>query len=379
MIGAQGSLFHWSDPVTVWPRWLKEWSLNSPSSRHIKYVLERAAIAETEDDADTMRQLSYKLLRLEQYERAWQLRMRATALKQQSPIPEWDGSNLAGRSILIRSYAPKSRIGEELRLARFIAPVAERARRCMVLAEPRLVPLLRRSFAGVDVRPRDVDDSAALAEVEVAAYYETIAFHFTKTAEEMRRSFVALRGDPALISSIRQRYTKISHGPLVGISWGSSNEKKVLPDPRDWAPLLGWTSANFVSLQYGDIKHDLEVLQGFADGRVIHDAKIDQFVDLDGFAAQIAALDAVVSISNTTIDMAGMLGAPTIHIRGDKASQIWPQSGPSPWYPSMTFLYKQQRPWADAFAEARSYLEQMMSLTLATLLLSLQPLIDAAT
>ena len=104
MIGAQGSLFHWSDPVTVWPRWLKEWSLNSPSSRHIKYVLERAAIAETEDDADTMRQLSYKLLRLEQYERAWQLRMRATALKQQSPIPEWDGSNLAGRSILIRSY-----------------------------------------------------------------------------------------------------------------------------------------------------------------------------------------------------------------------------------------------------------------------------------
>ena len=45
----------------------------------------------------------------------------------------------------------------------------------------------------------------------------------------------------------------------------------------------------------------------------------------------------------------------------------------------MTFLYKQQRPWADAFAEARSYLEQMMSATLATLLLSLQPLIDAAT
>ncbi|MGB0057750.1 MAG: hypothetical protein WBQ20_13560, partial [Methyloceanibacter sp.] len=256
--------------MIVWPRWLKEWSLNSPSSRHIKYVLERAAIAETEDDADTMRQLSYKLLRLEQYERAWQLRMRATALKQQSPIPEWDGSNLADRSILIRSYAPKSRIGEELRLARFIAPVAERARRCMVLAEPRLVPLLRRSFAGVDVRPRDVDDSAALAEVEVAAYYETIAFHFAKTAEEMRRSFVALRGDPALITSIRQRYTKISHGPLVGISWGSSNEKKVLPDPRDWAPLLGWTSANFVSLR------DLEVLQGFADGRVIHDAKIDQ-------------------------------------------------------------------------------------------------------
>ena len=107
----------------------------------------------------------------------------------------------------------------------------------------------------------------------------------------------------------------------------------------------------------------LRLLQELADGRVIHDAEIDQLVDLDGFAAQIAALDAVVSISNTTIDMAGMLGVPTVHIRDDKASAIWPQSGQSPWYPSMTFLYKQQRPWPEVFGEARNRLEQMMSAT----------------
>ena len=80
---------------------------------------------------------------------------------------------------------------------------------------------------------------------------------------------------------------------------------------------------------------------------MINDTKIDQLLDLDGFAAQIAALDAVMSISNTTIDMAGMLGTPTLHIRDDKSSQIWPLSGPSPWYPDMVFLYKQQRPWSD--------------------------------
>ena len=41
-----------------------------------------------------------------------------------------------------------------------------------------------------------------------------------------------------------------------------------------------------------------------------------------------------VAISNTTVDMAGMLNAPTLHIRDDKSSAIWPQSGPSPWYPT---------------------------------------------
>jgi hypothetical protein len=356
--------------VTFWRRWGKEGRLRAPASPPkkggdhvdlIKRVLEAAAIAEAEGDADKMRSSTYKLIRFELYERAWELRIRAAALKQQSPIPEWEGGDLAGRTIVIRSYAPKDRVGEDLRLARFIAPVAERARRCLALTERRLVPLLRRSFAGVDVRARGINDAAALAEADVAAYYETIAFHYAKNAEEMRRCFVPLRADPTLVDSIRQRYRSGSHGPLVGISWGSSNDKKVLPDLKDWAPLLGWPSATFVSLQYGDIKRDLTVLQGLADGRVIHDTDIDQLVDLDGFAAQIAAVDAVVSISNTTIDMAGMLDAPTLHIRDDKPYAIWPPSGPSPWYPGMVFLYKQQRPWPKVFAEARSRLEHMMS------------------
>ena len=211
------------------------------------------------------------------------------------------------------------------------------------------------------MRPRGIDDNAAFAEADVAAHYEMIALRYAKTADEMRRSFVPLRADPTLVDALRQRYRLKAHGPLLGISWWSSNERKVLPDLKSWAPLLGWSSATFVSLQYGDIASDLEMLQELAGGRVIHDTEINQLVDLDGFAAQIAALDAVVSISNTTIDMAGMLDAPTVHIRDDKSSQIWPLSGPSPWYPDMIFLYKQQRPWSDVFAEARIRLEQMMS------------------
>jgi hypothetical protein len=129
---------------------------------------------------------------------------------------------------------------------------------------------------------------------------------------------------------------------------------------NSWAPLLAWPSATFVSLQYGDIGRDLASLRQLAGGRIIHDPEIDQLTDLDGFAAQIAALDAVVSISNTTIDMAGMLATPTLHVRADKASAIWPRAGSSPWYPDMIFLYKQHRPWPDMFAEARTRLEQML-------------------
>ena len=148
------------------------------------------------------------------------------------------------------------------------------------------------------MRPRGIDNAAAFAEADVAAYYETIALHYANTAEEMRRSFVPLRADPTRSGALQRRYKLGSSGPLLGISWESSNENKVLPALESWAPLLGWPSATFVSLQYGNIERDLEVLRGFG-GRVIHDTEIEQLVDLDGFAAQIAALDAAVSINNT--------------------------------------------------------------------------------
>ena len=326
----------------------------------VKNALEIATTVEAGGNAEKMHRTSYKLLRLDLYERAWELRTRAAELDQPTPIPEWDGSDLAGLSVLVRAYTPRDRVGEELRLARFIAPVAKQARRCIVLAEPRLVPLLQRSFDGIEVRPRGIDEAAAFAEADVAAYYETIALYTVKTAEDMKRSFVSLRGAPERVGALRQRYG--ARAPLIGLSWTSKNTDKVLPDLKDWEPLLAWAPATFVTLQYGDIKRDVERMQEFTGGRVIHDPEIDQWTDLDGYAAQIAALDAVVSISNTTIDMAGMLGVPTVHIRDDNlSSAIWPRSGPSPWYPDMIFLYRERRPWSEVFAEARTRLEQLIS------------------
>src|SRR5262245_55219762 len=148
----------------------------------VRFALESAATVEAGGDPEEMHRCTYKLIRSDLFERAWELRIRAAKIKQPSPIPEWDGGDLAGKTILVRAYTPRDRIGEEVRLARFIAPVAKKARHCIVLGEPRLVPLLARSFPGVEVRPRGIDDDAAFAEADVGAYFETIAFHTGKNA-----------------------------------------------------------------------------------------------------------------------------------------------------------------------------------------------------
>lgn len=327
----------------------------------IKHLLAAGALAERLGSPEIMTSAARMLMRLGIFERAWQLNCVSLKYKRESPLPEWDGGDLSGRTILIWPHG--GHIGKSIRCSRFLAPVARRAQRCIVLAEPRMVPILRRTFENVDVRIRDVNDNEALAEADLVASFETLGFHLAKTEEELARCFVPLRADPALVASFRKSYASEKPRSLVGISWWSSSGKKDLPSIKNWSSLLNHDLATFVSLQYNysEFDPDLKTLQEIARGRIIHDRSVDQLVDLDRFGAQVAALDAVVTISNTTIHVAGDFGVPAILIRDDSFYGIWPLSGPTPWYPSVTIIYKDGRPWPTVFAEAREQLDHLLS------------------
>ncbi len=332
----------------------------------IEHALAAGAFAERLSEPRYMSGVARMLMRLGVFEQSWQLSSAALQQTRKSPLPEWEGGSLSDRTILI--WPRDSHIGKAIRCSRFIAPVAARAKRCIVLAEPRLVPILRRTFEGVDVRTRGIDDNDALAEADVVASYETLGFHLAKTAEDLTRSFIPLRADPALVASFREHYRREIAGSLVGISWWSSNGKKDLPSLRNWSRLLSRDLTTFVSLQYkyNEIAADLRALREIACGRIIDDQSVDQLVDLDRFAAQVAALDAVVTVSNTAIHVAGDFGIPSILIRDDRFYGMWPISGPSPWYPGVTILYKQGRPWPTVFDEARERLDHLLSTVAAS-------------
>jgi len=67
---------------------------------------------------------------------------------------------------------------------------------------------------------------------------------------------------------------------------------------------------------------------------------VDPGGDFDPFAAQVAALDQVISVSNTTVHMAGALNVPTRLLLPTNEAQFWHWfSGREPcrWYPSVRF------------------------------------------
>ncbi len=296
------------------------------------------------------------LERLQDHALAARLLAAAGRMRHPSSLPEWDGSSLEGRTLLIVQRI--RHIGAAIRLGQLIPLAARRASGCIVLAERRLVPLYRRSFPGVDVRERELDDNRAYAEADVIASFETLTQHLAPDEAARIAGFSAYRPVLDAVRDFRRKYGQDGR-PRVGISWHSTNENKDLPVLEDWAELMRSLSATYVSLQYGQVSADIDKLRVLSGAAVIHDETVDSLTDLDSFAAQIAALDMVITISNTSAHMTGALGVPMYVILDDKNHLIWPAWGRQiGWYPSATLIRKQHRKWIEVFAELGMHLRQ---------------------
>ena len=133
-------------------------------------------------------------------------------------------------------------------------------------------------------------------------------------------------------------------------------------DLRDWAPLLRQRGTTFVSLQYGNDAAHVQRVRDELGVAIIDDPEIDQLRDLDGLAAQIVAMDHVVTISNTTAHFAGALGVPgTVLLPRDRGLHwYWFVDRPDcPWYPSLTLLRQRvSGQWGDVIASAAQRLTE---------------------
>jgi hypothetical protein len=275
-----------------------------------------------------------------------------------SPLPEWDGSDLTGRTLVVVSR--NKHVGNVLRFSRLLALAVPRAKRCIVLAESRLVPLFRRSFPTMEVWEAGLRDAEAHAQADVMASYETLIEFVGLKDDGTIATLPPLKPDKDQVAAFRHKYQ--SGDPLIGICWHSTNEKKDLPALEDWAGLLRRVKATFVSVQYGDARADIQTLRASSGARVVHDETVDSLTNLDLFAAQVGALDAVVTISNTGAHIAGALDVPVFVLLDDKDHLMWPFVGQTTdWYPAARLYRKANRHWLDVFDDVATDLARRLA------------------
>jgi hypothetical protein len=83
--------------------------------------------------------------------------------------------------------------------------------------------------------------------------------------------------------------------------------------------------------------------------------------DLDGFAEQVSEVRGVLTISNTTAHMAGVLGVPCVVILDNGSITNWPDIGDqSPLYPHTRLVRRGNDPWVTTLQRGWAALKPML-------------------
>jgi tetratricopeptide (TPR) repeat protein len=324
------------------------------------------------------------------YERRWQSIDHDTPFRLY-PQPLWHGERLSHGRLLLWG---EQGIGDEIQFAGLI-PDALRAGNPITLdCDPRLQPLFARSFPGIQVVAKEAvvvkeatvadeamcapegqnenssgrqpwvsgprsdgalapeGGSSAIAQESppFSAHLPTGSLPALFRRDEAAFSATTshyIKADPDLRQQFRARYGEAKL--LVGLAWKTINirtgRKRSIELAR-LAPVFQIPGIRWISLQYGNFDL-LEEEAASALAPVVVDRDVDQFADLDRFAAQVAAMDRVLTIDNSTAHLAGALGMPTWLMLPFAPDWRWFEGKPgtpaehsSPWYPTLR-LFRQ--------------------------------------
>ena len=232
----------------------------------------------------------------------------------------WDGGLIEGRDVLVRCYHG---LGDTIQFARYLPPLARRARSVTLEVQPRLVPLMQQ--IGVDaIRPFDVDAPSVWSDRDV----------------EITELPGALRIAPDRLAA------PYLHWPAADLPAGTIG---LCPVAGDWdadrsipEDLLRPLCEAHPCVMLATGATTLPCLN--RDGCP---------PDIAATAALVAGVDLVVTADTMIAHLAGAMGKPTRLLLKAEPDWRWPPGAMrSAWYPTMR-LHAQPSPgdWPAAVAD----------------------------
>jgi len=320
-----------------------------------------AAIEHRPGHAEARFQRALALLSRENFrsgwkEHVWRFKSQTTETSDKRfELPYWCGEPLEGKHILVWTEQGP---GDEILLASMLPDILSRGARCTLLCSPRMIPIFQRSFPDLDnvlplnAIPKDLE----YKELTYQASLSHLGLQLRDAEKNFPHHEGYLRANSEVTERLRTKYKGRGNKKLVGISWKSSNisasaEKST--DPVLWRKILNVQNVIFVSLQYGACPEEISTMKRRFGVDIISDISIDPLSDMDLFTAQVAAMDLVISVSNTSVHVAGALNIPVWILIPSGTGRIWYwflNRTDSLWYPSAR-LYRQPNPknWKPAF------------------------------
>ena len=263
---------------------------------------------------------------------------------QRTKIPSASKSGIKGRLLI---WAEQG-IGDEIFYAGLLPMLSSKDDSITLSADKRLHPIYRRSFPKVELLDKNILMSSSVdagfdAQVPIGDLGLLLDIK-AETIKETRSPY--LQSDPVKRDSYRRTISALGSGLVCGVAWKSGNTKLGAAKSiglDSFAPLLDLTGVNFVNLQYGDVKEDIQHLKSTLSVDVHQVSGVDVFNDIESLLALIDACDVIVTTSNVTAHLAGSIGKRGAVLLPHSTGKFWywhENDEYSFWYPSLKLFYQ---------------------------------------
>ncbi len=310
----------------------------------------RHAIALNPDAVKSRFRLGMCLLLLQDFQQKfveyeWRWRMEPQTPEKRLGKPLWDGSPLAGKTILLHTEQGH---GDAIQFVRYAPLVAQRGAGKVILET---YPALRRLFTTVSLVQEVVVKGESLPAFDVQVPLMSLPRILGTTIETIpaRIPYLYAEEKDAVKCILLRREGEVK----VGIVW-AVNAKSPTASKRSCPVSLFLELSQIPGISlYSLQKEHTDIL----DGAPIQDLK-EHLHDFADTAAVISQLDLVISVDTSVAHLAGALGKPVWVLLPFSPDWRWfLDRSDSPWYPTMR-LFRQTKlgDWPSVFAQVKAAL-----------------------
>ena len=250
-------------------------------------------------------------------------------------LPKWE-PNLNFNSILI---VGEQGIGDELMFSSLLKNLKTKKYKLGLLLDERLKNL----FCLSDLKHEFVTTFDEAIEKKYESYLPigSLCKYFLKRESDFARA----TNFNFTNNKIKRKKLKLinNNKVTIGISWYTNNKQfgpKRNIKLKQFAPLFANLDANFINLQYGDFKTEIERVSKKINKCLFVEDNTDNKNNIEGLAEKILACDMVISIDNSTLHLSSLLKKDTVALIPEVSDWRWfdDNSTNSLWYPNTIIL-----------------------------------------
>jgi Flp pilus assembly protein TadD len=301
----------------------------------------RQAIALKPNLAEAHHNLALMLLRQGDFQRGWQEYQwrwewkNFPSPKRNFSQPQWDGSPLEGRTILL--YTEQG-FGDAIQFIRYLPLVVQRGGKVIVECQTELQRLLRTMHERYEI----VAHGEPLPTFDLHSPLLSLPLVFRTTLENIPNIVPYLHADAQDAQRWQERLENHLPKVKVGLVWGGrpthKNDHNRSIKLSNLAPLGQMPGVRFFSLQKGAAAAEAKIPPAGME-LVNWTAELKDFADT---AALIANLDLVITVDTAVAHLAGAMGKPVWTLLPFNSDWRWLlERQDSPWYPTMR-LFRQE-------------------------------------